>query len=118
MNELDKNITKLNNNEVSSKVTFYDELGNESKDKDFNTCVGCVIRRGNYIDFKVKLDKNARLYNPLEKTNNNHLDALDRNTKDNKFKLIAVNEACFDAYINFLKTKHNSILARAQREIV
>lgn len=121
---------KKDSDTVLHKDVFYTVSGLEDKlDEDGNcvimeesdkrTLAKKVVRTDGSIRYSIKLNAQSKLYNPFSIYGNeneetsNFLDRVCRN--NNKFK--EVNKKSFDLYVKFLKTKNNSLLFNAEREV-
>ena len=102
---------------TSDTAEYYDnDLARTSQDSK-DVYAKKVIRTNGSIKYMIKLDKNAKLYNPFavtgpDKPNDTFLNNVCR---DKKFK--EVNEKAFNFYVNFLTSKNPSLLFNAEREV-
>lgn len=67
--------------------------------------------------YKVLVDKKNELYNPLKDTNNLALIKTEKKKNDRIYRFRETNPKAFDAYVGFLRTKYDSYLNRAQRDL-
>tara|TARA_B100001778_G_scaffold311653_1_gene294759 strand:- start:174 stop:566 length:393 start_codon:yes stop_codon:yes gene_type:complete len=121
---------KKDSDTVLQKDIFYTVNGLEDKlDEDGNcvvmeesdkrTLAKKIVRTDGTLRYSVKLNAQSKLYNPFsiygneKEETSNFLDRVCRN--NNKFK--EVNQKSFDLYVKFLKTKNNSLLYNAEREV-
>ena len=82
-----------------------------------NECCAKSIKIGRFVTYKVKIDNNGHLYDPVKKDRSYNLSAKNKINGDALFKFREVNENCFNAYVNYLKNKQTNVLVQAQREI-
>ncbi len=121
---------KKDSNTVLPNNVFYtvngledklDEQGNSIiiEESDKRTLAKKIVRTDGTFRHSVKLNAQNKLYNPFsiygneKEESSNFLDRVCRN--NNKFK--EVNQKSFDLYVKFLRTKNNSLLHNAEREI-
>jgi hypothetical protein len=67
--------------------------------------------------FRIKVERNGKFFNPLKAGNDYRLDQQDRTTKDLRFQFRSVPESAFGHYVRFLKTRYDSSLLAAEREV-
>lgn len=104
-----------NKNVVESLEVRYDIYGKSDEDKKKKLtdadAAAIAVKIGNSVTYKVKGSKSGKLYDPA---NNGPIAAEVGGTK--KFKFFEVTNRSFDTYLQFLRTGHNNLLKKAERE--
>jgi hypothetical protein len=103
--------------EQSATILKYDRNGKGLDKLDNSKLCAESIVNGNISIFKIKAKRGGQFYNPLKDNSNYGLDKKDKVTKDDMFKLREVKETAFKNYVQFLKTKQDSFLFIAEREV-
>lgn len=88
-------------------------LGGEEVDPDSNSC---YCRKDNQRFF-IKQDTRGLFFNPIGLYSEGQENAYDKNRGKHVFSFKEVSSKCFNYYLMFLKTKNESYLLNAQREI-
>jgi hypothetical protein len=74
-------------------------------------------RKGNKVVYRIFIDREGKLFDPTDKTNNGKTTAIDKLTKDKRFKLREVQRQAYEAFVEFLKDPQQSRLFEAERWI-
>jgi hypothetical protein len=120
--ELEDSITRPKvNKKTDGLIVRYDSNGSNDANRDIkfrdDVTAAVVVKMDNSTVFKIKALNGGKLYNPLKDSARYGLNKKERTTKEPLFKFRVVSEKAFSNYLNFLKTKYDSHLTSAEREL-
>lgn len=97
------------------KETYYDIDGKETLERT-EEAPAVKLDYGSRAVYRVAIDKKSRLFDPM-RNKAESVDSLD-GLKLPKYKMKEVNKRCFESYLSYLDSRHESVLNIAQREIL
>lgn len=109
-----KDVNVIVKDKVELSKHMFDENGTETNDD--NLACASVITIDKKTIYKLKAERNGKLFNPLNKTQFYSLASKNRTTQAPLFKFKEVNESGFRDYLNFLLTKQDSFFHLAERK--
>lgn len=103
---------------MKDKVELSKQMFDENGRETTNDSLACaeVITIDKKTIYKLKAERNGKLFNPLNKTQFYSLGATNRSTQSPLFKFKEVNESGFRDYLSFLQTKQDSFFNLAERK--
>lgn len=118
--DIQKSITNITDKPSKKKpdVIRFNIKGSSDKSKkkkftdDESVAIILDIGSPNKV-YKLRVDRQNHLFNPL----NNSLKEKNSFVKDEKYKFRVVNKVAFENYLQFLITKYDSLLIKAERNI-